>query len=298
MTPTTSTRKPVPMTTVQRHRLIQGIPNTRPETQAIKYLFRPNSPLKPYLHKHKPEKNIRHTTYFTTTEVTEWLKDIIFERGLYDDNNPGIVLCDKELEQALNVKALHSAETRQKVAEHLVPERHPLARTPYPTPSFHPSRRYLTPTTTMENTGITLENRIPLVPFDKPIPPKQLFTLRNKFLEVLKHTRKMINKDQTIFTYDEAAWIFMQYIIQQKDTLIDERHRKVVICEDDKLGAAIGVRAFHHIQRLHVVRLQLIPHNTQSPSEHHRTTPQKTNSGRKRPFQETQDTDRNTHENI
>lgn len=200
-----------------------------------------------------------NTTYFHIEEVTQWLKETIFTRGLYDDNNPCIILCDKDLEQTLDLKALHSAEVREKVATYLVRENHPSARIPHPTQVFDPDRRYLRTITNKAATQVTLADRATLVPHDKTIPPDQLFRIKYEFLEVLKTTAKMTNKDQTIFTYIEASNLFMRYIHQEKDNLIDNRHIKVVICEDDNLGIALGIRAFHHSQRWQILRLQLIP---------------------------------------
>lgn len=45
------------------------------------------------------------------------LKDIISEERMYDQRNAAIVLCDPELEEALDVKALHLTEIRLVVAK-------------------------------------------------------------------------------------------------------------------------------------------------------------------------------------
>ena len=40
------------------------------------------------------------------------LRDIIDSKKLYDEKNPFIVICDKDLETAINMKALHMADMK------------------------------------------------------------------------------------------------------------------------------------------------------------------------------------------
>ena len=40
------------------------------------------------------------------------LKDAIRGEGLNDEKNPSIILCSRDLEEALNMKALHVTEIR------------------------------------------------------------------------------------------------------------------------------------------------------------------------------------------
>lgn len=47
------------------------------------------------------------------------MKDIISDEQLYDENNGAIVLCDAELEAALDVRALHLSEIRDFVLKQL-----------------------------------------------------------------------------------------------------------------------------------------------------------------------------------
>ena len=45
--------------------------------------------------------------YYSLKEILTSLKNIIREEGLFDHANPSIILCSKELEEALNMKAFH-----------------------------------------------------------------------------------------------------------------------------------------------------------------------------------------------
>ena len=47
----------------------------------------------------------------------KWL--CLLEEGLFDYANPSILLCSKDLEEALNMKAFHMTETRDLVLSHI-----------------------------------------------------------------------------------------------------------------------------------------------------------------------------------
>jgi len=79
------------------------------------FKFKPQSKLELYIVKKKNlEKKI-----FTLAEVLTYLKDIIRGGRLFDMKNPSIILCDNDLEEALNMKALHVTEIRDLVLAQL-----------------------------------------------------------------------------------------------------------------------------------------------------------------------------------
>jgi SWIB/MDM2 domain len=51
-------------------------------------------------------------THVLSLQVLQYLKEIISDEKLYDDRNASIVICDRNLEAALDVKALHLMELR------------------------------------------------------------------------------------------------------------------------------------------------------------------------------------------
>ena len=55
-------------------------------------------------------------------EILEDLKVIVRSEKLYDPKNPSIIMCDPDLEIALNMKDLHVTEIRDQILKQLVRE--------------------------------------------------------------------------------------------------------------------------------------------------------------------------------
>ena len=75
------------------------------------FKFNPFSKLKIFLVK----KTGVEKTYYSLAEVLIILKNIIRREGMFDKANPSIILCSTDLEEALNMKALHVTEIRDLV---------------------------------------------------------------------------------------------------------------------------------------------------------------------------------------
>ena len=76
-----------------------------------KYKFEATSKLKRYI---TTKTGIEQTIY-TLREILTILKDIIREEGMYDHMNPSVILCSEELEDAIDMRALHVTEIRDRV---------------------------------------------------------------------------------------------------------------------------------------------------------------------------------------
>ena len=74
--------------------------------------FIPDSKLRSYLAYKRPESHFDKVDTTSLKEVLQYLKSIISQEHLYDPKNAAVVLCDRQLEAALNVKALHLSEIR------------------------------------------------------------------------------------------------------------------------------------------------------------------------------------------
>ena len=59
-------------------------------------------------------------TLFTLAEILTILKNFIRVEGLYDEHNPSIILCSRELEDAFNMKGCHVTEVRDMVLRQLI----------------------------------------------------------------------------------------------------------------------------------------------------------------------------------
>jgi len=75
------------------------------------YVFKPVSQLKKYLEK----RVLNFRENYTLSELLTILKYIIRDKEMFDLLNPAMILCDKDLELALNMKALHVTEIREQV---------------------------------------------------------------------------------------------------------------------------------------------------------------------------------------
>ena len=214
------------------------------------FKFQPGSKLKSFLVK----KTRVEKTYYTLVEILIILKDIIRGEGLFDDTNPSIILCDKELEEALDKKALHVTEIRDVVLKELIKISDQNLRDGFPQSKKISSDGSTNRVTTSED---TLQN--------KPLYQRVMsvftdgntrFSVKPKLLSVI---RIVPETDQTksIFTYKEVMVLISKYILARKDEIFDARNIKVALVETDPIGAALGVKSFHRCQINNLIRSQL-----------------------------------------
>ena len=57
--------------------------------------------------------------FFTLGEIIAIVKIIIGHEKMYDDRNPSVIICSPELELALECKALHVTDIKEKVINHI-----------------------------------------------------------------------------------------------------------------------------------------------------------------------------------
>ena len=224
----------------------------------LKRKFRAGSPLKPYLHRKYPHENILARTYFYIETVLRWIKAVIATEGLHDENNATMVLCDPDLEEALQARALHLNEIRTKVMDQLVLETEVNANVPFPTlppPPLYP--KLLPRQGPPMDRPKGLHERPTSIPPNRPIRLNERFKLKPLFLNVLR-TLDTVESNREIFMYEELSKFLSQYIIKHKQKFFDLRNIKAVVCDDDPLGAAFNVRAFHRTQVMTLLRLMLI----------------------------------------
>ena len=73
-----------------------------------------------YLNRHFPDMYPSATGVYQLYGVLEKLQFLIIRQGMIDLSNQSIIICNKELEEALNVKYLHYAEVREYVNHHFI----------------------------------------------------------------------------------------------------------------------------------------------------------------------------------
>ena len=80
------------------------------------YRNNPQSKLKKYLFN---KTNVKRS-YYMLIEIMKNLKLIVRSEKLFDFKNPSIIMCDSDLEIALNVKDLHVTEIRDQILKQLI----------------------------------------------------------------------------------------------------------------------------------------------------------------------------------
>ena len=194
--------------------------------------FKNGSPLKGFVQ----ERSHRADEYFTLAEILETLKEAISAGGWFDRNNPAIILCPPELEAVLDQKAVHVAQVKDLVLSQLIPK------------EYQRNKATSTDTTTTVTAATKLTGP----------PPASSYELKPPLLGVFR-TMDEIDQTKTRFTYEEVTTIFSKYILKHKDRLFDRRNIQVALVENDPLGAALHVRAFHRSQVHTLLRTQLTP---------------------------------------
>ena len=228
--------------------------------------FIPEAPLKQYLILKLDDMNISDRNDFYLNEILTYLKDIMSKERLYDPNNTSLVLCDKSLEKALDMKALHLCQVRDVVCKQLViktiqPDT--LRFLTNPVESNKPRTIYTVEyngaskdkaTTSSDTTNNSQYPGMQKLPY---IAPEKKFCVRPDFLAVIR-TLEKVDKNQTVFEYQELSKLLTSYILKNKKKLFDDRNIKVVLCEGDLLGRAFGIKGFYRSQVMAFLRTQLI----------------------------------------
>ena len=202
------------------------------------FRFKENVPLKTFIQ----EMTSRAEESFTLAEILETIKNYISAGRLFDENNPSIIICSDILETVFNKKALHVLQVKSIVLSQLIPE-------PIPAASGHHVEKTATTTTTTTTTSVTPTDTMDGSNYELKTPLRRVFQTMDEF-----------DQRKTVFTYSEITKLLSNYIIKNQNRLFDLRNIKVAIVEDDLLGAAFQVRAFHRSQVHTLLRKQLKPH--------------------------------------
>ena len=161
------------------------------------FVFKTGAPLKTYLKTRSEDFD----KCFTLKDLLVQLKNIILTGKLFDQTNPSMVRCDRELEVALNRKAVHVVNLRELVLDQISPTN----TIPVVSPTVVSSMRVVTQTQT---------------------PPWARFGVSPGFKKVIDATIGKTRK--TIFEYREITSILSRYIIARKSDLTDPRDVRVL----------------------------------------------------------------------
>ena len=206
------------------------------------YRFKTDSKLKTYLAE-KTGTTERESR--SLADILSDLKHIIIREKMFDIRNPYVILCTKELEQAINQRALHVAEIRDAVLSQMETTNQPhqpqLQASPANTtqPAAPQPRR-------ANVTAITTANL------------NYRYKLKPAFREIVRSTNQNYQRRE-IFTLLEISKALSQYILARKEKFFDSRNPRLALVENDPLGAALNLAAFHRSQMSSLIRSQLLP---------------------------------------
>jgi len=256
----------------------QPVPSLQPATQITQevrnrnllntmFKFKKDAPLRQFIHDiTKVQKN-----YYSLAEILTILKDVISSEKMFDERNPSVIICSKPLEAALNQRALHVTEVRDLVINQLERLADQSLRDNLPSQRINSSqpRSQLArgPPQTAPPTAVRTASITTNVQTNKDTK----FRLKPLFLEVVR-TVDEVNPKQTVFTYEEITSILSKYILSKKNVIFDTRNIKLALVENDPLGKAFGVTAFHRCQVNALLRTQLIPVHPDCPLDQLSTT--------------------------
>ena len=170
------------------------------------------------------------------------------------------MLCSAELEQAMDIKAFHVTEIRDLVLKQLIRIDNDYVHSRYFREQGHPYPDNFSNNTSPVSAEAQCLIRTANISTNIVINKEATFTCKPKFLLVLRTIQNM-DKNKTVFTYEEILKLLSTYILTHKQKFFDKRNLKLAIVKNDILGDAFEVSAFHRCQLVNLVRTQIIPTN-------------------------------------
>ena len=185
---------------------------------------------------------------YSLSDIYKAIEIIITKEGLFDKNNPFIIIGDDSFEYAFGIRAFQTFDLQKLVEQHLLPSLHIRIKN-LPITGISPPNRLevltskisLTPPSWAETKNI----EIPLDYISKAFKDNDLFWVDPKLLLIL---RKVKNADQIklVFTYLEIVNLFKTYVDERKTKFISyNRFPFIIICFGDPLCTVLKMQSFH-----------------------------------------------------
>ena len=185
--------------------------------------FCPNSPLLLYLKHHCPRMFFDQSSVCTMEVIFNQLREIIFRKQLFDRNNQLMILCDKELEVALQTKCLSFYQLASYAGAQMCPK--------------------------METNVSDIVTYLNFLSFGR-LPPQKIsprpaakepenpnstsYCLNPDFLEILRSTPET-SQTQILYTYPEIVHALSNYFALNPNKYFDERNKRIVYVKGDPL---------------------------------------------------------------
>lgn len=227
-----------------------GVPQQRRQ-------FVPNSPLQSYLHQVYPEQGFLTKPFFSVSDVVRVLKGLISTLKLYDSRNPTVVICDPALGIALQAKALHVTQIRDRVLLQLRTLDDPERLNPFIVHG-NPATPVVTQCVHHDEAPKTIQQRPSVVAANYPILLNELFRVTPELQRVFD-SLDQYEEGTTVFRFKHISKLLSQYILKNKLSLFDGRNSSVAIVEGSLLEDVFKLKCLHSSQVPTLVRQCLIP---------------------------------------
>ena len=196
--------------------------------------WRNNSSLRPIMLNAGFQHNI-----FPVREALSFLCQHLYARQMFDTTNPMIIHLSPDLEEELNIRALHVMQMRNMLIRQI---------------------RFITPEIRIRVGPIRWPQAVRdfqgLVP--RGLSRRGLYFLSQEFRAVMNRAPSNI-MNRIIYTFEQACQLLSNYVIYFRNQLFDPRNILVAIIAQDPLYDVFGVNSFHRCQAGGLVRAQLIP---------------------------------------
>lgn len=198
-----------------------------------------NCKLYQLLHKtDTPQSILRGHYKYSFYTISQAVRGYIAHKNLYDFSNSCIVMCDSELEEALNLKSFLLSDL-DSILRRMLPVDNSL-------------KKFMivdltTPDKEQQQTG-------------KPYDFSGNFWVKPHLRDLLNSTRPN-EEPKLVFTYSEICSRFSQYLLENQVQLFDERNTLICHCPP-KLQKALRVKALHRRQVHDILQKQIKPLKT------------------------------------
>lgn len=220
-----------------KSRIMSVKPSNQYTIYTLPRRFKNDAKLHPFLAIKAPDMIQLNKVNYTLFTVLSAMRSLISNERLYDPNNTTVIICSLELEAALGMKSLHVTEVRDVVLTQME--------------VLYPGLLASIPDNPADNNRALAQQH---GRFDV----NGRFYVKPHFLRVLRMVNE-VDKSQQVFSYKEVTSYLSQYILDNKDRFFDDRNIKIAHVENDPLGIAFNVKAFHRTQVTTLLRNQLIP---------------------------------------
>ena len=198
--------------------------------------FKPNSPLYNFLTANEPTLDDLNVPEYSLWYITIILRRLFYEKKLYDDTNDKIIICDEQVQRAINCKFLFDEDIEHAIMIQAS------------------SKLYqkTSPFYTQQNINKFL-SKDPSIIQHKDI--NTIFVIREKFRPLILDNH--CNGLSSEFSLKDIVDVVRLHLLKNKH-LIHKQNKTICHCEGDKLQTIFRVKTFHMSQVIPFIFREII----------------------------------------